>query len=175
MLCQDVPVVLDADALYFWNDYVSIIRDRTEATILTPHPGEMARMLGVSIDDVERDRFGIAKQIAMNYGVYLVLKGPYTIVTTPDGKQYVNTSGNPALAKGGSGDVLTGIILAFIMQHDNIQEAICNAVFVHGKAADALVEKEHSPMDVLATDVIEAIPQTLFSLYKKGASYQKRR
>lgn len=175
VLCQDVPVVLDADALYFWKDYVSIVRQRTKATILTPHPGEMARMLGVSIDDVERDRFGIAKQFAMNYGVYLVLKGPYTIVTTPDGKQYVNTSGNPALAKGGSGDVLTGIILAFIMQHDNIQEAICNAVFVHGKAADALVEKEHSPMDVLATDVIEAIPQTLFSLYKKGASYQKRR
>jgi ADP-dependent NAD(P)H-hydrate dehydratase / NAD(P)H-hydrate epimerase len=125
-------------------------------------------MLDVSIHDIEKDRFGIAKQFAVEYGVYLVLKGPYTIVTTPDGKQYVNTTGNPALAKGGSGDVLTGIILAFIMQHANIHEAISNAVFVHGKAADVLIKKGHSPLDVLATDVIEAIPATLFPLYKKN-------
>jgi ADP-dependent NAD(P)H-hydrate dehydratase / NAD(P)H-hydrate epimerase len=167
VLRRDVPVVLDADALYFWKDYVSIVSERKHATVLTPHPGEMARILGVSIHDIEKDRFGIAKQFAMDYGVYLVLKGPYTIVTTPDGKQYVNTTGNPALAKGGSGDVLTGIILAFMMQHDNIQEAISNAVFVHGKAANVLIEKGHSPLNVLATDVIEAIPQTLFPLYKK--------
>jgi ADP-dependent NAD(P)H-hydrate dehydratase / NAD(P)H-hydrate epimerase len=160
----DVPVVLDADALYFWKDYASIVNERKQATIVTPHPGEMARMLDVSIHDIEKDRFGIAKQFAVEYGVYLVLKGPYTIVTTPDGKQYVNTTGNPALAKGGSGDVLTGMILAFIMQHANIQEAISNAVFVHGKAADVLIEKGHSPLDVLATDVIEAIPETLFKL-----------
>jgi ADP-dependent NAD(P)H-hydrate dehydratase / NAD(P)H-hydrate epimerase len=167
VLSQNIPVVLDADALYFWKDYVSIVRERNQATIVTPHPGEMARMINVSIRDIEKDRFSIAKQFAMDYGVYLVLKGPYTIVTDPDGKQCVNTTGNPALAKGGSGDVLTGMILAFIMQHTNIQEAISNAVFVHGKAADVLIEKGHSPLDVLATDVIEAIPQTLFPLYKR--------
>jgi ADP-dependent NAD(P)H-hydrate dehydratase / NAD(P)H-hydrate epimerase len=166
VLRQSVPVVLDADALFYWKDYVSLVNEREHPTILTPHSGEMARMIDATIREVEEDRFGISKEFAMTYGVYLVLKGPYTIVTTPDGKQFVNTTGNPALAKGGSGDVLTGMILAFLMQHDNIQEAVSNAVFVHGKAADDLVKTRHSQLDVLATDVIEAIPQTLHSLLK---------
>ena len=164
VLRQNVPVVLDADALYFWSEYAPIVSQRNEATILTPHPGEMARILNRPIRDIESKRFEVAKDFAIEYGVYLVLKGPNTIVTTPDGKQYVNPTGNPSLAKGGSGDVLTGMILAFIMQHHNIQEAISNAVFIHGKAADMLLEKTHSYMDVLATDVIEEIPQTLFKL-----------
>ncbi|MGX1983183.1 NAD(P)H-hydrate epimerase [Thermolongibacillus altinsuensis] len=164
VLSHDVPVVLDADALFFWNEYAPFVRKRSAATIVTPHPGEMARMLGVSIREVENDRFGVAKRLAMEYGIYVVLKGPYTIVTTPDGMQYVNTTGNPALAKGGSGDVLTGMIVAFLMQHRSIQEAISNAVWIHGKAADFLVEKGHSQLDVLATDVIEEIPNVLFHL-----------
>lgn len=161
-----VPVVLDADALYFWKDYDSIIKDRKEATIVTPHPGEMARMIDASIHEIESNRFKIAKQFAMEYGCYLVLKGPFTIVTTADGKQYVNTTGTPGLAKGGSGDVLTGMILSFIMQHENLRDAINNAVYIHGKAADRLIENGHSEMDILATDVIEALPEILNHLYK---------
>jgi len=167
VLEQDVPVVLDADALFFWNEYASFVKKRTSPTIVTPHPGELARMLGVSIHDVEKNRFGVSKQFAMDYGLYVVLKGPYTIVTTPDGKQYVNTTGNPALAKGGSGDVLTGIIVAFLMQHDSVQAAVSNAVWVHGKAADFLVQKGHSPFSVLATDVIDAISPVLFQLRER--------
>lgn len=115
----------------------------------------------------KKNRFGVSKQFAMDYGLYVVLKGPYTIVTTPDGKQYVNTTGNPALAKGGSGDVLTGIIVAFLMQHHSVQAAVSNAVWVHGKAADFLVQKGHSPFSVLATDVIDAISPVLFQLRER--------
>ncbi|WP_240371222.1 NAD(P)H-hydrate dehydratase [Anoxybacteroides rupiense] len=165
-LAQEVPVVLDADALFFWSDYARFLKKRTSPTIVTPHPGEMARMLGLSIREVENDRFQVSRQMAIDYGIYVVLKGPYTIVATPDGKQYINTTGNPALAKGGSGDALTGMILAFLMQHRSLEAAISNAVWVHGKAADFLVKTKHSPFDVLATDVISAIPNVLSSLCK---------
>ncbi|KYD32517.1 hypothetical protein B4110_2078 [Parageobacillus toebii] len=167
LLQQPVPMVMDADALFFWNEYASLVRERKDATVVTPHPGEMARMLDLSIDEVERDRFGISKQLATEYGIYVVLKGPYTIVTAPDGSQYVNTTGNPALAKGGSGDVLTGMIAAFLMQHHSAQAAISNAVWVHGKAADMLVENGHSQWDVLAGDLIDGISSVLSHLQKQ--------
>ncbi|ANB59812.1 NAD(P)H-hydrate dehydratase [Anoxybacteroides amylolyticum] len=166
-LAQDVPVVLDADALFFWKEYAFLLKTRTKPTVITPHPGELARMLQLSIQEVEKHRFTLSKQLATDYGIYVVLKGPYTIVTTPDGKQYINATGNPALAKGGSGDVLTGIIVAFLMQHDSIQTAVSNAVFVHGKAADWLVQHGHSPHSVLATDVIDALPSILFELRER--------
>jgi ADP-dependent NAD(P)H-hydrate dehydratase / NAD(P)H-hydrate epimerase len=164
---QQVPIVMDADALFFWNEYAALICERKAATVITPHPGEMARMLDLSIDEVESDRFGVSKRLATEYGIYVVLKGPFTIVTTPDGSQYVNTTGNPALAKGGSGDVLTGIVSAFLLQHHSAQEAISNAVWVHGKAADMLVERGHSQWDVLAGDLIEAIPAVLSYVQEK--------
>ena len=160
-LTQDVPVVLDADALFFWNEYASLLKKRTKPTIVTPHSGEMARMLQRSVGDIEKHRFQISEQLATEYGVYVVLKGPYTIVTTPDGKQYVNTTGNPALAKGGSGDVLTGMIVALLMQHDCVQAAISNAVWSHGEAADIIVQSGYAPMSVLATDVIDILPHIL--------------
>ena len=94
--------------------------------------------------------------------MYVVLKGPYTIITTPDGEQWINTSGNAALAKGGSGDVLTGIILGFLLQHKSVHEALCNAVYVHGRTADKLIEKADS-LSVVATDLIEALPIVLRS------------
>ncbi|AIE59938.1 bifunctional ADP-dependent NAD(P)H-hydrate dehydratase/NAD(P)H-hydrate epimerase [Bacillus methanolicus] len=167
ILQHPVPLVIDADALFFWDEYDALIGERKAATVVTPHSGEMARMLHMSVRDVEQDRFGLAKKLATAYGIYVVLKGPYTIVTAPDGSQYVNTTGNPALAKGGSGDVLTGMITAFLMQHDSAQAAISNAVWVHGKAADWLVSRGHSQWDVLASDMIEAIPAVLSFVQEK--------
>jgi ADP-dependent NAD(P)H-hydrate dehydratase / NAD(P)H-hydrate epimerase len=164
---QQVPIVIDADALFFWDEYAALIRERKAVTVVTPHPGEMARMLDLSIKEVENDRFGVSKRLATEYGIYVVLKGPFTIVTTPDGSQYVNTTGNPALAKGGSGDVLTGIVSAFLLQHQSAQEAISNAVWVHGKAADMLVENGHSQWDVLAGDMIDGISSVLSHLQKQ--------
>lgn len=161
VISKDIPAVLDADALYHLKDLLPLLKNRKHPAILTPHPGEMAHLTDKSIKRVELDRFTISRQFAQEYGVYLVFKGPFTIVTTPKGEQFVNTTGNPALAKGGTGDALTGMILAFLMQHKEVQPAISNAVFVHGKSADLLIEKKHTHFDVLATDLIENIPRTL--------------
>lgn len=90
-----------------------------------------------------------------------MLKGKYSLITSPDGEQAVESSGNPGLAKGGSGDVLTGMILAMVMQSKSIFEAINNACFLHGKSADLLVQKEHSEQDLLATDVIGGISEAI--------------
>ncbi|HET7657313.1 MAG TPA: NAD(P)H-hydrate dehydratase [Bacillales bacterium] len=159
------PLVIDADGLFHLKELTSVLKQRNHETILTPHPGEMARLLDVSAQEVQASRFEAAKNFAVEYGVYLVLKGPYTIVTTPEGKQFVNSTGNPALAKGGTGDVLTGLILAFIMQHSCLQAAISNAVYLHGMAADRLVRNSHSSIDVTATDVIEEFPAMMHELF----------
>lgn len=158
------PLILDADALFHVKDLRRQLQERKAPTILTPHPGEMARLADVDVREVQSRRFQIAQQFAECFGVFLVLKGPYTVVAAPDRFLAVNPTGNPALAKGGSGDVLTGLMLAFIMQHEHLRDAICNAVFIHGMAADLLIEQGHSQMDVVATDVIAAIGNVLARL-----------
>ncbi len=163
---RPIPLLIDADGLFHLSSMKERLRDRVAPTIVTPHEGEMARLLGVSVEEVNRSRFQLSRQFAMEYGVYLVLKGPFTICTTPTGCQYVNSTGNVSLAKGGSGDVLTGIMLAFMMQGDSLQEAICNATFVHGLVSDELVSKEHSPIDLIASDLIAGLPR----VYKLIAS-----
>ncbi|MYL66063.1 NAD(P)H-hydrate dehydratase [Bacillus hwajinpoensis] len=167
MLATDSLLILDADALYHLAELKERLKAREAPTVLTPHPGEMARLTGLSIKEVQRKRFDISRAFAKEFGVYLVLKGPYTIVTAPDGSQYVNTTGNPALAKGGSGDVLTGMILAFVMHSASLQEGISNAVYLHGQSADTLVQTAHSTLDVLATDVIATIPTVLHSFLEQ--------
>ncbi|WP_054636566.1 bifunctional ADP-dependent NAD(P)H-hydrate dehydratase/NAD(P)H-hydrate epimerase [Thalassobacillus sp. C254] len=140
------PLVLDADALFVLKELGEEWRKRDFPLILTPHPGELAHLTGLSPAEVNRQRFSISRSFAAQHGCYLILKGPHTIVTTPEGRQYVNDSGNPSLAKGGTGDVLTGMILSFVMSHSAIQEALSNAVFLHGKAADMLVDDVSSPI-----------------------------
>ncbi|HEU5140737.1 MAG TPA: NAD(P)H-hydrate dehydratase [Bacillales bacterium] len=155
------PLIIDADGLFHLEHCKPLLKKRNAQTVLTPHPGEMARLIGGSVKDVQSNRFEVSREFAREYGVYLVLKGPYTIVATPDGKQYVNSTGNAALAKGGTGDVLTGLILAFSMQHSQLQPAVSNAVYLHGKTAEWLVGRNHSPIDVMASDVIEAFPEMM--------------
>lgn len=127
-------------------------------------PSELAHLTGLSPAEVNRQRFSISRSFAAQHGCYLILKGPHTIVTTPEGRQYVNDSGNPSLAKGGTGDVLTGMILSFVMSHSAIQEALSNAVFLHGKAADMLVDDVSSPHSVVAGDVVQQLPLTFRSI-----------
>ncbi|MTT33144.1 NAD(P)H-hydrate dehydratase [Terrilactibacillus sp. BCM23-1] len=162
---KDIPLVIDADGLYHLTNHLSTLKTHQAPVVLTPHPGEMATLTGKSIKEVENDRFGISETFAKEHGVYLVLKGRNTIITSPSGEQVVNVSGNPALAKGGSGDVLTGIIFAFLLQHENPLNAISNAVYVHGAAADQLVKTNHSLLDVLASDLSLTIPTVLHDLY----------
>ncbi|CQR48271.1 Bifunctional NAD(P)H-hydrate repair enzyme Nnr [Paraliobacillus sp. PM-2] len=154
----DIPMIIDADGLNHLNGRLELLSARESPTILTPHPGEMAALLECSVSEVMDCPFNLAKEFAQTYQVYLVLKGTYTIITTPTGKQWVNMTGNAGLAKGGSGDTLAGIMLALIMQKQSIESAIANSCFIHGKAADKLVNQTHSTYDLLATDVSDALP-----------------
>lgn len=152
------PVIIDADGLYHAKADLSIVSQRPYPTIVTPHPGEMSMLLDVSIKELLEKPFYYARKFASAYQVYVVLKGKYTIITTPDEQQAVSQTGNQGLAKGGSGDVLSGIILAMVMQHKRIFPGLGNACFLHGMAADLQVVHAHSHYDLLATDVIEGIP-----------------
>ncbi|WP_314733342.1 NAD(P)H-hydrate dehydratase [Anaerobacillus sp. CMMVII] len=155
------PLIIDADGLYYLKNFLPSLQMRKGVTVLTPHVGEFAYLMNEPIEKIEKNRFQFSKQFAEKYGVYLVLKGPYTIVTTPRGKQFINTTGNASLAKGGSGDVLTGMVLALIMQQRDVQSAISNAVFLHGKAADYLTRNGWSPISVIASDLVTIMPHVL--------------
>ena len=156
-----LPTVLDADGLNAFEGRAQEINGNNRTLVLTPHPGEMARLLGSTVADVERDRVTIARDFATTHQVTLVLKGWRTLVAHPDGSIAVNTSGNPAMAKGGSGDVLTGIVAALIAQFpDRIREAVECAVWLHGFAADCFVrtQDEHT---MLATDMLHHLSQAI--------------
>ena len=158
-----LPMVIDADGLNALAGRTELLKRVAGATdakgkkrtiVLTPHPGEMARLVGLSVKDVESDRVELARRFAREHGVTLVLKGWRTLVAHPDGRIAVNTTGNPGMAKGGSGDILTGIVAAMLAQYpDNMAEAVEAAVFLHGLAGDyaTLAQDEHT---VLALDTV---------------------
>ena len=153
-----LPIVIDADGLNaFDKERVKDLDGSGRTMVITPHPGEMARLLGVTVPEVEADRVSIARKFALEHHLTLVLKGWRTLVAHPDGRVAVNTTGNPALAKGGSGDVLTGIVAAMLAQHPaDVAEAVEAAVYLHGLAAD-LVAQNLDEKFILATDVIEGL------------------
>ncbi|WP_179298640.1 NAD(P)H-hydrate dehydratase [Evansella halocellulosilytica] len=158
------PLVLDADGLFHLSLELTKWKHGRQGgpTIITPHSGEMARLMNVPIKQVNKHRFEYSKTFATTYGLYVVLKGPHTIVTTPDGHQWVNVTGNPSLAKGGTGDMLTGMIIGFLLQHQFVSEAVCNAVHIHGITADKQIE-EYDVVSVTATDLIANLPKVLYS------------
>ncbi len=153
-----LPIVIDADGLNAFDSEKAKDLDGSGRTmVLTPHPGEMARLMGITVPQVEADRVGLARQFATEHHLTLVLKGWRTLVAHPDGRVAVNTTGNPALAKGGSGDILTGIVAAMLAQHpESVAEAVEAAVYLHGLAADLIVQRMDEK-SVLATDVIETL------------------
>ncbi len=163
-----LPMVVDADALNALAGRAELLKraanitdakGRRRTIVLTPHPGEMARLVELSVKEVEADRVGLARRFATEHGVTLVLKGWRTLVAHPDGRVAVNTTGNPAMAKGGSGDILTGIVAAMLAQYpEHVAEAVEAAVFLHGLAADfaTLAQDEHT---VLATDTVDHLWQ----------------
>lgn len=153
----DGPLVIDADGLYELRSHEVIIRKRTAPLIITPHAGEMARIINEDIEYVTGNRYEAAEKLAIDYGIYVVLKGPETIVAEPNGTLWVNHTGNAGLAKGGTGDVLTGMILAFIGRYDDIQPAVSSAVYMHGYAADYLIEHGEAMESVTASKVIKIL------------------
>ncbi len=149
-----MPVVIDADALNAFAGRTELLDGSKRVMVLTPHPGEMARLAGMTVKEVEADRIGLARRFATTHKVTLVLKGWRTLVAHPDGSIAVNTTGNPAMAKGGSGDVLTGIVAAMLAQYpEDSARAVEAAVYLHGLAGDfaARAMDEHT---VLATDTV---------------------
>jgi len=149
-----LPVVIDADALNAFAGKTDLLDGRGRVMVLTPHPGEMARLAGLTVKEVEADRVGLARRFATERHLTLVLKGWRTLVAHPDGSIAVNTTGNPAMAKGGSGDILTGIVAAMLAQFpDDAARAVEAAVYLHGLAGDfaARAMDEHT---VLATDTV---------------------
>jgi ADP-dependent NAD(P)H-hydrate dehydratase / NAD(P)H-hydrate epimerase len=150
---KPIPMVLDADCLNAIAQHNYKLDGSGRTIVLTPHPGEMARLVGKTIPEVEADREGIARAYATEHHVTLVLKGWRTLIAHPDGSIAVNTTGNPGLAKGGSGDILTGITAAMLAQYkEHVAEAVEAAVYMHGLAADfAVVERDEHTL--LATEV----------------------
>ncbi len=152
------PVVLDADGLNLLGQDIVLINEREVPTVLTPHPGEMARLIGKSIEAVQKDREAIAKKFAKETGAIVCLKGHRTVVADPSGNVYINDTGNSGMATGGTGDVLTGMITSFIGQGLEPFSAAVSAVYLHGLAGDLAVE-EIGPFSLTATDVLAYIPQ----------------
>jgi NAD(P)H-hydrate epimerase len=162
------PMVVDADALTALAGHLEILRRARGPRCLTPHPGEMARLLGVAVAAVEGDRLECARSFATTYGVYLVLKGAATVVGDPGGRVILNPTGNPGMASGGMGDVLTGMVGALLARRADPGAALPAAVYLHGLAADLAVERVGQEA-LVASDVIEALPQALQALPRGGA------
>jgi len=149
-------LVIDADGLFHVKDMLHSFK-RDQPTLLTPHPGEMAMLLEIDIPELLSKPFSYSKRFAEATNTYVLLKGKYTIVTAPDGRQSVNNTGNAGLAKGGSGDVLTGIALVLAMQQQDPFEALRNACYLHGLSAELQVQSSHSVQDLLASDIAEGL------------------
>jgi hydroxyethylthiazole kinase-like uncharacterized protein yjeF len=149
-----LPLVVDADALNILAKHPDKIDGRGRNVVLTPHPGEMARLAGISTKEVQANREPLAREFATKHNVTVVLKGWRTLIAHPDGRIAINSTGNPGMAKGGSGDILTGIVAALLAQHpDHPAEAVEAAVYLHGLAADFAV-REQDEHTLLATDTV---------------------
>jgi len=157
------PVVVDADALTVLVGHLGVLKRARAPVILTPHPGEMGRLAGLSPAEVQSRRVELAQAFSREHGVTLVLKGARTLVASPEGRLAVNGSGNPSLASGGTGDVLTGLIAGFLAQGLAPFQAACLGVYCHGAAADRLAP-HYGDRGLMATDLLPEVPAVLKAL-----------
>lgn len=154
---SNVPIVVDADGINIVSQNINILKEAHCPIILTPHPKEMSRLISLPVDLIASDKAKWARDSAKQFSSYIVLKGSNTVVASPEEERvYVNSSGNSGLAKGGSGDVLSGIIGAFCAQGMNLQRACTAAVYLHGHCADCVADRL-SKTGMLATDVIDEL------------------
>ena len=159
-----VPLVLDADALTAFADQPEALVGRDgRDLIITPHPGEMARLIGGTIDHVQQHRVEVARDLATSRRLYVVLKGSRTVVATPDGAVWINVTGNPGMATGGTGDVLTGVVAAWVAQLVETETACALAVCVHGMAGD-LAAAAQGEVGMIASDLGQALGPALQQL-----------
>ena len=154
------PIILDADALFAISEDVNILKTIKAPCIITPHPGEMSRLTGLAIADILGNPVNTALEFSREYNVVTLLKDAHTIIAAPNGNYYINTSGNNALAKAGTGDVLAGIIAGFIGQGSDVLTASALGAYIHGKAGEeAALHKSH--YGVVAGDLLEYIPKVI--------------
>jgi len=156
----DRPMVVDADALSALAGHLDLLDLAPAPRVLTPHPGEMARMLGTSIALVQADRIETVREFCVRHRVHLVLKGARSVLGSPDGRVFINHTGNPGMATGGSGDVLTGMIGAFLARRFDPLVALQAGCVLHGLAGD-LAAADRGEEGLIASDIIEAIPGAL--------------
>jgi NAD(P)H-hydrate epimerase len=185
--CLEVPLVIDADGLFPFASEPELLRARTAPTILTPHPGEAAQLLGTEASSINRDRPGAARRLAERMGCIVALKGAATVIAAPDGRMAINPTGGPALASGGTGDVLLGMLTGFLVQGQDLGHAHAHAhardlghaldayettvlsVFVHGAAGDRISARTGTS-GLLASELAAEVPATIAALRAEAAS-----
>lgn len=163
------PIVIDAGGIDAIVANPDVLKRAKGVRIITPHPGEMGRLLDISPREVQLDRVGIARRFAQDNNVCVVLKGAHTVIAAPEGKVFINTTGNPGMATAGTGDVLTGMIGGLLAQGFKAEKAAMAAVYLHGLAGD-MVKEEKGEYGIMATDLIEKIPYAIKSLVCKGTA-----
>ncbi len=169
----EVPVIIDADGLNLLAHDTEIFSKIKQLSVLTPHPGEISRLTGLSVNEIQSNRVDTARKYASEWNAVVVLKGARTIIATPQGRAYINPTGNSGMATGGSGDVLTGVIASLLAQGASPEEAAACGVYVHGMAGDLAAEKI-GERALLATDIISYLPKALkdMDLYKEFESFE---
>ena len=152
-----VPLVIDADGLNILASRKITPGIFKQPVILTPHPGEMSRLTGLSVPEIQADRLGIASKFAKEWGVIVVLKGARTVISSPAGKLFINSTGNSGMATAGMGDALAGIIGGLIAQGLTATEAAAAGVFLHGLAGDLAIHRK-GPIGIITSDLFQEIP-----------------
>jgi NAD(P)H-hydrate epimerase len=164
---EDVAIVVDADALNAFEGAAQQLNGHGRTVVITPHPGEMARLTGLTIPQIQAKRLEVARQFAHQHELIVVLKGHRTLIASPDGTVWVNSTGNPGLATGGTGDVLTGMVAGLIAQHpQHALEATALAVYLHGQAGD-LAAEALGETSLVATDLLRFLPGSFLAARTK--------
>ncbi len=165
----DMPWVIDADGLNNVALEIDRLRHAKFPPVLTPHPGEMARLVGKETSAVNADRVGIARAFAVAHRCHLVLKGARTVIATAEGKVFINPTGNPGMASGGMGDVLAGILAALLGQGLSAEDAMKLGVYLHGFVGDR-VAASRGEIGLIASDIIEGLPAGMSALVTETPS-----
>ncbi len=163
----DGNLIIDADGLNCLAKDLSFLSGTKAKVILTPHPGEMARLVGASCSEIQMSRFNVGRRFSDQYKCWVILKGAGTMTFCPDGKSFINTTGNSWMSSGGQGDALTGILAGLISQKLKLEEALPLGVWLHGFLADRLIERDGARV-ILATDILKEIPTFLTHIVKSG-------
>lgn len=170
LLKRKLPItVIDGDGLNILSEVDGWWRKLETEYVLTPHPGEMSRLTGLSVDQIQTDRVNIVKKFAKSWNQMVVLKGANTVVASPDGKSAISPFANPALATAGTGDVLSGIVAGLLAQGLTLFNATCAGVYIHGLAGK-MIRKKYGTAGAVASDLLPLIPKALLSIAKHRIS-----